>query len=82
MQVMIAHFNREQYRAMGIPDSLLPLVAGRLVKRVVSSPSSIPGAGVFRTKEASTMWRRLERKGIATYDRDKDVFTLTQHVDS
>ena len=67
--------NEPAYVAMGIPDTLLPAVSHQLGKTVCSSPTS--GApGVFRTPEATKMWRRLQSNGLATYDATSDIYTL------
>ena len=75
-QTVIVHHGHPNYRAMGIPDSLLPIVAAKLGKTVVSSPSVAPGGGVFRTVNATTMWNRLIARGIASYDQATDIYTL------
>jgi hypothetical protein len=62
------------YRAKGIPDALIPLIAQTLGRTVRSSPASGP-PGVWRTAGATRMWERLKNKGLAGYDPNLDIYT-------
>jgi len=57
-QVMLAHHDNPAYVAMGIPDALIPVVAGVLAKQVVSSPTTADDTGVYRTEAATKVWDR------------------------
>ncbi|AOJ81823.1 hypothetical protein WS86_15200 [Burkholderia savannae] len=73
--VMLNHHHVPAYSAKGIPDALLPIASQVLGKTVQSSPTSGAGA-VYRTDDATIMWKRLEAKGMATYDPQTDIYTL------
>ncbi|MGX0136290.1 hypothetical protein [Cupriavidus metallidurans] len=73
--VMLHHYYVPAYAGKGIPDALLPIVSQELGKTVQSSPTSGAGA-VYRTEAATSMWKRLEAKGMATYDQQMDIYTL------
>ena len=74
--IMMAHHNEEAYKAKGIPDALLPIIRDELGKIVTSSPSMGVEAGVYRTVDATEVWKRLEKKGMAIYDRVQDIYRL------
>lgn len=73
--VMLNHYFVPAYVSKGIPDALLPIASQVLGKTVQSSPTSGAGA-VYRTPAATKMWKRLEAKGMATYDPQTDIYTL------
>lgn len=73
--VMLHHHYEPAYVGKGIPDALLPIASRELGKAVQSSPTSSAGA-IYRTDAATRMWKRLEAKGMATYDSQTDVYTL------
>jgi len=73
--IAIAHHEEPAYKAMGIPDAILPEVEATLGKVVVSSPGSGP-AGVWRTAAATKAWERLRARSLASYDRATDVYRL------
>jgi hypothetical protein len=72
---MISHHEIPAYKAMGIPDALLPVVSQQLVKKLCSSPSEVK-PGNYRTDAATKMWERLRLNGMATYDSITDIYTL------
>jgi hypothetical protein len=74
--VAIAHHGASAYRAMGIPDELLPEIAAVLGRRVVSSSNLNAQAGEWRTPDAGKVWNRLRSKGRADYDPVTDRFHL------
>jgi hypothetical protein len=71
------------YRAVGIPDALIP-EAGRVLKAAIrSSPKVDTSDGsIWRTDEADTMWRRLRQNGIARYITDEDYFVVELPAES
>jgi len=72
---MANHFNRAEYVAMGIPEALLPIVKQQLGMNVESSPTR-GGGNVYRTPAATKYWQRLKKSGGATYDADRDVYSV------
>ncbi|HQO09031.1 MAG TPA: hypothetical protein PLK90_02720 [Clostridiales bacterium] len=76
---MINCNNDEKFCKKGIPDSLLPRVADYLQTEIISS-SGIKEfkstVGETRYPEATTMWERLRQKGIATYSKREDIYTI------
>jgi len=73
--VMVNRFDIPAYVAMGIPDTLLPVVKSELGRTVQSSLSDgLPG--VRREPAATKIWRRLEKQRAAVYDAGTDIFTL------
>ena len=73
--IAIAHQGEPAYKAMGIPDAILPAVKATLEKVVVSSPGSGP-AGEWRTAAATKVWERLRSRSLASYDSATDVYRL------
>jgi hypothetical protein len=74
--IMMKHHEQEEYRAKGIPDALLPEIKRHLAKNVESSPEAAESGGVYRTQDATKVWKRLETKGLATYNEVRDVYLL------
>ncbi len=73
----ITHNHHEIYRAKGIPDTLLPYLPSVLGAQVCSaskSPEWSRSEMIQRNECATTMWRRLERKGLAEYLPAEDIF--------
>jgi hypothetical protein len=77
----ITHNRHQQYRAKGIPDALLPYVSSLLELRIRSSRSNPEPVGKARIRQrcpdATKMWERLVKKGIAEYLEDEDFFRTT-----
>ena len=75
--VMMNNYKKPAYLAKGIPDALIPAVRQALKRvGVESSPSNHPDGGIFRTKDATKVWKRLEAKGVAAFDSDRDIYRL------
>ena len=74
--VVVNHFNRGEYAAMGIPDALLPVIRAQLNRVVQSSPSRGTIGGVFRTAAATKYWERLRTTGVANYDLQADIYLI------
>ena len=65
----IGHPHRHpNYRGMGIPNPLLPLVARRVNQRIWSSRKGVPRPAEFQTHLAIRMWDRLVEDKLACYD--------------
>lgn len=74
--VIASHFLRPEYKAMGIPEALLPEIKRVLSLSVESSPTSGATTNVYRTPAATKYWDRLKAAGGATYDSKRDVYTV------
>ncbi len=77
--VMIDCNNDDRFCKKGIPDSLLPRVADYLQTDIISSTGIKEfqsTSGEIRYPEATKMWERLKEKGIATYCKEKDIYTI------
>jgi hypothetical protein len=75
-QTSIFHHHESAYMAKGIPDAILPIVKALLGKEVESSPPEGVERGVFRSRDAEKMWRRLSEKGIAEYVESRRVYRV------
>lgn len=73
---MMHHHGQDEYKAKGIPDSLLPVIKRELGMSVESSPRQGATTDVYRTDAATAVWDRLVRMGFAIYDVDRDVYVL------
>jgi hypothetical protein len=74
---MITHNRKSEFKAKGIPDTLLPVVSQQLKKRIISSRKrKITGCDEYRTDEADKMWDRLVEKGIAEYDNTTGRYSI------
>jgi hypothetical protein len=72
--IMIENHHRPEYVSKGIPDALLPFLHKMLGRPICSSRPSVTGTNEFRTVDATKMWDRLVRKGIARYFADKQIY--------
>lgn len=75
-ETSIHHHYEPAYRAMGIPDAMLPEVKRLLNMEVESSPKNNPDTPDFRSDDADKMWERLVGKGIAEYLPDRGVYRV------
>lgn len=75
--VQINHYNVPELMAKGIPEALLPIVKASLNVSVTSSPTKGNSGNVYRTPAATKMWKRLESMGLASYDPNADIYSLT-----
>ncbi len=73
--VAMYHNDEPEYIAAGIPDALLPLIREVVGKTVCSSPS-LGSGNVYRTSDATKVWKRLAINGIAEYKEEDDVFCI------
>ncbi len=76
--VMINLNGQVEFSARGIPEALFALVARDSGRTLVSSSNRADCtrlANEYRTKAATTVWRRLANAGRATYDPQTDRFT-------
>jgi hypothetical protein len=76
-QITMDRHNHAAYRATGITETMIAVAAHVLGKKVVSSPTTAADTSVYRTPEATKVWKRLQNKGLATYDEATDVYTYT-----
>ncbi len=73
--------NDSYYRQKGIPETVLPLIASFLNRKLVSSSQRIPLlTGERRSQEATSMWERLTHKGIAIYNSQLDHYEIEPHT--
>lgn len=72
-KIIAIHNNGEDaYKAKGIPEALLPFASKVTDKKIVSSSTNDEDG--YRTPDATKMWERLCRKGLAEKDEDNDRF--------
>ena len=62
-------------RGKGIPEVFLPIIAG-ILDRNLRSSSSAKKADRWRTEDATRMWERLRKQGLAGYDEATDQYFL------
>jgi hypothetical protein len=74
---MMHHHDDPRYAAKGIPDSAIPEIARITDKLIRSSSNTRPSTGSERRSEHATkVWQRLEERGMARYDNERDVYYL------
>lgn len=78
---MINHHSHTAYAAKGIPEVILPWAAARSGMAIQSSHNN-GDAGMYRTAAATTMWRRIMQRGLASYDKVSDIFHIPPRASS
>ena len=68
------HHDNDSVRGKGIPDALLPFLKAELDMNIRSSVGLAQDE--WRTEPATKYWRRLESRGLARYDEQRDIFWL------
>jgi hypothetical protein len=74
--VAMAHHYDPDLRAKGIPDALIPAAGSVTGLTIQSSPTRSDVPNVYRTADATKVWRRLLARGAAVYDAEADIFSL------
>lgn len=73
----INHNHNPAFKGKGIPEILLPHVANKLRKQIISSSHKYPlKENEYRSIYANKMWNRLVGKALAVYDTEKDIYKL------
>src|SRR4051794_36579514 len=62
----VTHHGSPLYREKGILDALLPALAAKLARDIISSPTKGEHTGEYRTVAATKYWERLRGKNSAT----------------
>lgn len=82
LQVIGVDAHKDRYRRRGIPDTLLPRMCELLRCRVRSSPTAGESQDQWRTPAATAMWNRLVRSGLASYNKDDDIYWMPPKHDA
>lgn len=68
--------HRPHFKAMGIPDALIPEACRLLRVRIRSSlVRNNEGTNDYRTVDAEKMWKRLACKGLARHDPESLIYS-------
>ena len=62
-------------RKKGIPEALILMSKSLFNKKIISSSRSNINAE-FRNPAATKVWKRLVHKGLAKYNKEKDIYEL------
>ena len=74
---MMRHGSRPWYARMGILDAAIPAAAALFGSKIVSSSNTHrKDEAEYRTVAAEKVWKRLEKAGLARYDRHQDRYYL------
>src|SRR5260370_21972716 len=71
--VMMENHGREEYRAKGIPEAMILMLA-RSSGKTVTSSSNRAGPGEYRTTAANKIWQRLLGRRSARYSLEEDRY--------
>lgn len=74
--IMMNNYNVSEYSGAGIPDYIIPEISKVLRMNVISSSNKDPNSDVYRTPDATKVWKRLKANGKATYDSKTDIYKL------
>lgn len=77
---MLANNNYAPVSGKGVPDALIPRIAVELGRRVQSSPPRGETGDVYRTDDATKMWKRLLAAGKSHFDADADIYFVRKPV--
>lgn len=75
---MMHNHGDPRYVAKGIPDCAIPGIARITGLQIRSSSNTHRATGnEYRTVSATKVWERLEKRGMARYDKEQDIYYLT-----
>lgn len=75
----ITHNDEPDFMGAGIPDALIPVAAQQLrgtIRSSTNKPESKEADNEWRSVPATKMWDRFVARSEATYDAERDIFTL------